>query len=167
MKDLHESLTGHKWVDEKTVKTCFSCARDFTIKRRKVSSLVSARSWTLIFFYLNSIIVEIVAMFSVAPVPAIQWSWPLIRNLCAFVTRVIRYFLLGSPHKHPTINTVHCIRKIVPLNSFFLFSTLWQNAITHRLHTHHHTIINQKFKALHPFTSYLFMKKNCSKTSRK
>ena len=21
MKDLHESLTGHKWVDEKTVKT--------------------------------------------------------------------------------------------------------------------------------------------------
>ena len=42
MKDLHESLTGHKWVDEKTVKTCFSCARDFTIKRRKVSSLVSA-----------------------------------------------------------------------------------------------------------------------------
>ena len=36
MKDLHESLTGHKWVDEKTVKTCFQCIRDFTIKRRKV-----------------------------------------------------------------------------------------------------------------------------------
>ena len=106
-------------------------------------------------------------MFSVAPVPAIQWSWPLIRNLCAFVTRVIRYFLLGSPHKHPTINTVHCIRKIVPLNSFFLFSTLWQNAITHRLHTHHHTIINQKFKALHPFTSYLFMKKKLFKDFKK
>lgn len=35
MKDLHESLTGHKWVDEKTVKTCFKCVRDFTIKRRK------------------------------------------------------------------------------------------------------------------------------------
>ena len=36
MKDLHESLTGHKWVDEKTVKICYKCERDFTIKRRKV-----------------------------------------------------------------------------------------------------------------------------------
>ena len=37
MKDLHESLTGHKWVDEKTVKICYKCERDFTIKRRKVN----------------------------------------------------------------------------------------------------------------------------------
>ena len=36
MKDLHESLTGHSWVDEKTVKICFKCERDFTLKRRKV-----------------------------------------------------------------------------------------------------------------------------------
>ena len=36
MKDLHEGLTGGKWVDEKTVKTCSKCERDFTLKRRKV-----------------------------------------------------------------------------------------------------------------------------------
>lgn len=35
MKDLHEGLTGGKWVDEKTVKTCSKCERDFTLKRRK------------------------------------------------------------------------------------------------------------------------------------
>lgn len=35
MKDLHESLTGHSWVDEKTVKICAKCTRDFTLKRRK------------------------------------------------------------------------------------------------------------------------------------
>jgi len=35
MKDLHESLTGHSWVDEKTVKCCAKCNRDFTLKRRK------------------------------------------------------------------------------------------------------------------------------------
>lgn len=35
MKDLHEGLTGHSWVDEKSVKTCFKCLRDFTLKRRK------------------------------------------------------------------------------------------------------------------------------------
>ena len=139
MKDLHESLTGHKWVDEKTVKTCFKCVRDFTIKRRKVSFfLVSARfSWTLIFFTSNSIIVEIVAMFSVAHVPAIQWSWPLIRNLCAFVTRVIRYFLLGSPPKHPAINTVHCIRWIVPLLSFL--SVLYTTTKCNQTQTYKHT----------------------------
>ena len=36
MKDLHQSLTGHSWVDEKTIKTCKLCTKDFTIKRRKV-----------------------------------------------------------------------------------------------------------------------------------
>lgn len=35
MKDLHDSLTGHKWIDEKSVKTCYKCQRDFTLKRRK------------------------------------------------------------------------------------------------------------------------------------
>lgn len=39
MKDLHQSLTGGSWVDEKTVKICNLCTRDFTIKRRKVISL--------------------------------------------------------------------------------------------------------------------------------
>ena len=40
MKDLHESLTGHSWVDEKTVKCCAKCNRDFTLKRRKVFRLI-------------------------------------------------------------------------------------------------------------------------------
>ena len=41
MKDLHESLTGHSWVDEKTVKCCAKCNRDFTLKRRKVSTFIN------------------------------------------------------------------------------------------------------------------------------
>ena len=52
MKDLHESLTGHSWVDEKTVKCCAKCNRDFTLKRRKVCSF-----FTLLSFYKSSSII--------------------------------------------------------------------------------------------------------------
>ena len=68
----------------------------------------------------SSITVETVAMFSVAPVPATQWSWPLIRSRCAFVTRVIRYSLHGSPHN---IRLYYYYYKTVFCCFFFISST--------------------------------------------
>ena len=116
MKDLHESLTGHKWVDEKTVKICYKCERDFTIKRRKVnytlfdqisrildcpaSGLRTSGSRTWISDNINfSITVEIVEMYSVELVLVKIWYWHQIQNLFEFAIIVIRFFLPVSQRR--------------------------------------------------------------------